>query len=113
MSVGRILLLCLVAITLAMSGPVKRALSLQAMALPQTTSVAVLSATSETKTSANPSKRCLRGAIVRSNCHFDLSDMTLIAPRMHVAVLSALEIRHGEASATPPATRIFRPPRFS
>ncbi len=108
MSAGRLLLLCFLAVTLGLSGPLKRASSHLA-AIP----VLVTTAATDLKTSVNPSKRCLRGAIVRSNCYFDVGYVASVLQPTHAVAVSALEIRHGEATATPPATRIFRPPRLS
>jgi hypothetical protein len=113
MSVGRLLLLCLLTVTLGMSGPIKRAMSLHAVPLPKAVTVSLSNAAADLKTSVNPSKRCQRGAIVRSNCYFDTGYMALAQHRTHAGAVSALEIRHADGTATPPATRIFRPPRSS
>ena len=113
MSSGRLLLLCLLAVTLGLSGPLTRALSSHAAAVPQTIAVSAATAATDLKTSANTSKRCQRGALVRSNCHVDNGYLASVPQPTHAVAVSALEILHGQAITTPPATRIFRPPRLS
>ncbi|WP_417412272.1 hypothetical protein [Hoeflea sp.] len=113
MSFGRLLLLCLLTVTLGMTGPLTRALSSPMTALSQTMPVSIVTAAADLKTSTNPSKRCQRGAIVRSNCHFDTGYPASVQPQTHARAVSSLELRHADGTATPPATRIFRPPRSS
>jgi len=113
MSIGRILLLCLLTVTLGMSGPLTRVLSSHVAELPQSVPVSISNAAADLKTNANPSKRCQRGAIGRTNCYFDTGYLAFAQQRTHATAVSALEIRHAEGTATPPATRIFRPPRSS
>lgn len=113
MSFGRLMLLCLLTVTLGMTGPLTRALSSPMTALSQTMPVSIVTAAADLKTSANPSKRCQRGAIVRSNCHFDTGYPASVQPQTHARAVSSLELRFEQGTATPPATRIFRPPRSS
>ena len=113
MSFGRILLLCLLTVTLGMSGPVKRAMSLHAAPLPTAVTVSLSNAATGLKSSVNASKRCQRGAIMRSNCYFDTGHLVPVQQRSHAEDVSSLELRHADGTATPPATRIFRPPRLS
>ncbi|WP_143439029.1 hypothetical protein [Hoeflea halophila] len=111
MSTRRLLFLCLLAVSLGFSGPLTRVLSSQAAAVPQTMAVSVAIAATDMKTSATPSKRCQRSVSVGSNCHIDFGAAVSVAQPTHAVAVSALEIRNLQAVSTPPATRVFRPPR--
>jgi len=79
MPIRRILFLCFLTVTLALTGPFARGLPSQAAALPQPVELTRLGTVSDLKIGANPSKRCQRGAITWSSCRLDAT----IDPHRH------------------------------
>lgn len=72
MNIRRILFLCLLTVTLAVTGPFARGLSAQAAALSQTAELTRPGAMTTLKTGAAAAKRCQRGAVAWSSCAIDL-----------------------------------------
>jgi len=113
MSVYRLMFLCLLAVTLGLTGPFSRGLSSQVAVFPQTVELTRLGSVSDLKTGANPSKRCQRGAITWSNCSFDTGYTPSIPRLIQAGMANRFDTLHGAAADNLRASRIFRPPRSS
>ncbi|MCY0094300.1 hypothetical protein [Hoeflea ulvae] len=111
MQTHRILLLCFLTVTLALTGPFSRGLSAKAAVFPQPVELVQSAAMANGKTGAAPSKRCQRGAITWSNCTLD-TGFAVSLPRLAL-IGTALEFdtRPGGAADNMRSSRIFRPPR--
>jgi hypothetical protein len=110
MSVYRLMFLCLLAVTLGLTGPLARGLSPQKPAAPQIIENTRTAGVSELKTGS--SNRCLRGAIAWFGCwHNAVPPETagLLAPGVsgQPSELASDGIRRELKSS-----RIFRPPRL-
>lgn len=110
MNIRRILLMCLLTLTIGVTGPFARGLSAQAAALAQ--SVDLTRPGANLKTGAAASKRCQRGGVAWSSCSIDLG---------YVAATKRIEMaRAGRVFGLnlPAAaggfrdSRLFRPPRL-
>lgn len=113
MPISRLMFLCLIAVTLGLTGPFSRGLSSQAVMFPQTVELTRLGSVSDLKTGANPSKRCQRGAITWSNCSFDTGYTPSIPRLIQAGMADRFDTLHGAAAHNLRASRIFRPPRSS
>ncbi|MEP3436123.1 MAG: hypothetical protein ABJN75_04985 [Hoeflea sp.] len=111
MPIRRILFLCLLTITLGLTGPFSRGLSSQAAVFPQPVDIVQASSMANTKSGAAPSRRCQRGAIAWSSCSVDTGYTPLIASLVLVDTARRLDTEHGGGADTLRSSRIFRPPR--
>ncbi|AKI01353.1 hypothetical protein IMCC20628_02656 [Hoeflea sp. IMCC20628] len=111
MPMHRILLLCFLTATLALTGPFSRGLSSKAAVFPQPVELVHSGAMANAKTGAVPSKRCQRGAITWSNCTLD-TGYTASTPRLILlGTARSFETQLGGAADNLRSSRIFRPPR--
>lgn len=113
MNIRRILFLCLLTLTLGVTGPFARGLSAQAAAALQTAELTRPGAITNLKTGAAPSKRCQRGAVAWSSCATDLG----YAPEsLQIGMVGTgrvfEQVPDGTASDRA-CFRLFRPPRSS
>lgn len=113
MPIRRILLLCFLTVTLALTGPFSRGLSSQAAGFPQPMELAQSVAMANVKTGAAPSKRCQRGAITWASCSFDKGYAAAISRQVLGATAARYDTQAGAAAEYLRSSRIFRPPRSS
>lgn len=110
MSVCRLIFLCLLAVTLGLTGPLARGLSPQKMAAPQIIEITRTAAASEVKTGS--SHRCLRGAIAWSGCWqhaVPMKTTDLLAPG---GSGKPFEFTSDGTRGELESSRIFKPPRI-
>lgn len=113
MNIRRILFLCLLTVTLGVTGPFARGLSSQAAALLQTAELSRPGAVTNLKAGAAPSKRCQRGAVAWSSCAIDLGYAPESLRTEMAGAGKAFEpVFYGTASGLS-RSRLFRPPRLS
>ena len=113
MPIRRILLLCFLTITLALTGPFSRGMPSKAAGFPQTADIIQSGSMVNLKTGAAPSRRCLRGAITWSNCSFDTGYTPSVPRQILAGMANRFDTLHGAAADNLRASRIFRPPRSS
>lgn len=113
MNIRRLLFLCLLTVTLAVTGPFSRGLSAQAAAALQTTDATRAGAVANPKTGAAPSRQCQRGAVAWSSCAIDLGYVPK-CPEISLASASRAFERVLDGTAGDlMRSRLFRPPRSS
>ncbi|KJS19668.1 MAG: hypothetical protein VR78_02875 [Hoeflea sp. BRH_c9] len=113
MNIRRILFLCLLTVTIGVTGPFARGLSAQAAALLQTAEVSRPGAVTNLKTGASAAKRCQRGAVAWSSCSFDLGYAPEILQIGMAGAGKAFDrVLDGTAGGLW-RSRLFRPPRSS
>jgi hypothetical protein len=113
MKIRHTLFLCLLAVTLAVTGPLSRGLSAQAAMVLQTTEAARAGEVTNLKTGAAPFKRCQRGAVAWSSCAIDLGHVAK-GPELGMAGTGkAFEWLLDGAAGDLLRSRLFRPPRLS
>lgn len=113
MNIRHILVLCLLSVTLAVTGPFARGLSAQAAMLLQTTEAARAGEAASPKTAAAPFKRCQRGSVAWSSCAIDLGYVPK-CPETNLASASTAFARSVDGTAGDlMRSRLFRPPRSS
>lgn len=111
MSVYRLMFLCLLAVTLGLTGPLARGLSPQKMAASQIIEITPAAGASELKTGS--SNRCLRGAITWFGC------WQQAVPPMTTGLLAfgvsgnSFDVVSDASRSELKSSRIFRPPRLS
>ncbi len=112
MMIRRILLLCLIALTLAFTGPLARGLSAGKPAEPQTIAMLRAGVVSSQTSNMAASKYCQRGAMAWPSCSID----TFYPPVGLRTDLNAgnatVDRTIGSAADSLQASRIFRPPRL-
>lgn len=113
MKIRNVLLLCLLTVTLALTGPFARGLSAQAAVLLQSAELSRSGSVSTPKAGAVPSKRCLRGAVSWSGCGVDPGHVPRDTGLGKAGVRSAFERVLDGTSGDLSRSRLFRPPRSS
>lgn len=113
MKIRHILFLCLLAVTLAVTGPFSRGLSAQAAVLLQTTDAVRSGDATNLKTGAAPFKRCQRGAVAWSSCALDLGHVPKGLELSMASASKAFERVLDGAAGDLLCSRLFRPPRSS
>ncbi|MDP3524609.1 MAG: hypothetical protein Q8S27_08525 [Hoeflea sp.] len=111
MTIRRLLLLCLLTVTLGVTGPFARGLSAQAAQLLQPANLTWSAAAIPLTPGATSSKRCQRGAVAWSACTLDLDMPERGDP---VAIVTGKIIDHvlDGTSGDLARSRLFRPPRM-
>lgn len=105
-------MLCLLALTLGLTGPLTRGLSAQAKALPLAVTVETgTSATAGMSAGAVSAKRCQRGAIVWFNCSFEPRHVASDAQLEMADTFKTFGIPDGQSAEFLRASDIFKPPR--
>ncbi|KGF70777.1 hypothetical protein LL06_03225 [Hoeflea sp. BAL378] len=111
MVIRRLLLLCLLSVTLALTGPFARGVSAQAAASLKTAELARPGVVTGLKT-AVPAKRCQRGAVAWSSCALDLG---YLPERDGIGMAGAGKAFDRVLDGTSGGlwrSRLFRPPRI-
>ena len=113
MKIRHTLFLCLLAVTLAVTGPFSRGLSAQAAMLLQTTDAARAGEATNLKTGAAAFKRCQRGAVAWSSCAIDLGYVPKCPAISMASAGKEFERVLDGAAGDLLRSRLFRPPRSS
>jgi len=112
MNIRRLLFLCLLTVTLGVTGPFARGLSAQAAQLLQPANLTWSGAVTTLKAGAASSKRCQRGAVARSACALDLGYVPERGDPIATGTGKVFDHGLDGTSGDLARSRLFRPPRM-